>query len=146
MFALLLVLSVAAGQQLNSTFHCYDCSDCCINQDHCGTSDECSQKYTLTLVISIALVFSGLLLFVYFQTGGNNDCCDIDCLRRTFRVKDIEHQHHFGPDEEFVDVEPIPEQPETDQNPPKKNSPTVDFEEAQLSSASPQGTIRATPQ
>lgn len=142
----MVLLPVVLGQTLNDTFHCSDCADCCINHDHCGDDDECSEKYTLTLVISIALVCSGLLLFVYFQTGGNNDCCDIDCLRRTFKVKDIEHQHHFGPDEEFVDNEPIPDPQETESNAQRKVNPTVDVEEAHSDSASPPGTIRVASQ
>jgi hypothetical protein len=131
---------------LNSTFHCRDCEECCINEDHCGDSDECSQKYTLTLVISIALVCSGLLLFVYFQTGGNNDCCDIDCLRRTFKVKDIEHQHHFGPDEEFVEEEQVvPEREESDVVAPShKATPIEDIGEAHSETITPQVTLRAT--
>jgi hypothetical protein len=34
---------------------------------------------------------------VYFQTRGNNECCDIDCLRRTFKMQDIESKHRIGP-------------------------------------------------
>jgi len=134
------VLGLAFGQELNSTFHCSDCADCCIDQEHCGSSDECSQKYTLTLIISIALVCAGLLLFVYFQTGGNNDCCDIDCLRRTFKVKDIEHQHHFGPEEDFVVIEPIPDPQESE--PATFKNPTVDVEAAE--NLSPPATGRIT--
>jgi hypothetical protein len=77
-------------------FKCSDCSRCCINHSSCGSKQECEEKFALTILVAISLVFAGLLLFVYFQTRGNNECCDIDCLRRTFNVKDIETQHHIG--------------------------------------------------
>lgn len=79
-----------------ASFKCSDCTHCCINHDSCGSRRECDEKFALTIVVAISLVFAGLLLFVYFQTRGNNECCDIDCLRRTFNVKDIETQHHIG--------------------------------------------------
>lgn len=76
---------------LNET-NCSDCEYCCLDSSACGTEDECQEKYALTLIVAISLVFAGLLLFVYFQTRGSNDCCDIDCLRRTFKVKHPETQ------------------------------------------------------
>lgn len=68
-------------------FDCKNCTYCCIESVSCGTEEECSEKYALTLVVAISLVFAGLLLFVYFQTRGSNECCDLECLRRTFKAK-----------------------------------------------------------
>jgi hypothetical protein len=108
MIALLLLhLVQAADDALNATDQsttnsttedtgCKSCTFCCVDGE-CGGEDECEQKLTLTLLVSVSLVLAGLLLFVYFQTRGNNECCDIDCLRRTFKMQDIENKHRIGP-------------------------------------------------
>lgn len=94
---------------------CIDCTYCCIDDD-CGDEEECDQKLTLTLLVSISLVMAGLLLFVYFQTRGNNECCDIDCLRRTFKMQDMENKHRIGPLQVFDEEPEVPKEAEADSN------------------------------